>query len=858
MSILSSLYTKKVSAAALKRASQTAKVALALAPKLELLSDADLALGFQGLRTEETDSRREQALAYVREAARRALGTPHYPVQLQGGLMLLQRNIAEMRTGEGKTLTVTIPAAILALEGKGVHVVTANEYLANRDAELMRPVYAALGLSVGATLSSMNVPEKSAAYACDITYGVGSEFGFDYLKDNLSRDSASLVQRQLFSAVIDEVDATLIDEARVPLIIAETAVDTAVMAMALDACVKQLTPEVHYRVNLKERSADLTEEGYLAVEGELAHQGVFSSPGALYDASNLLWVRRLHSAVRAYALYRKNRDYVVENGKVVLIDLGTGRSMADRRLDDGLHEALEAREGLAIEKGTATKATITYQSYFGLYHNLSGLTGTAATDADEFAELYNLTVVIVPTNKPVIRVEREDLVYLTKADKFKAAVALAVERSKKGQPVLVGCASIRDAEVLGQLFSSAGVSHNLLTAKFVAQEAKVIAEAGRPGAVTVATNMAGRGTDFILGGEPPKRDEFPEMVSHASAHREWEQRQAAAVLAGGLFVLGTERNGLRRIDNQLAGRSGRQGAPGEVQFLMSLEDELLKVFGQSRQLGFLRGLLESSQQALGGSSVSKLVTAAQKNVEGYGFASRKALLKYDSVLADQRNSVYSLRAYLLKSGARNHVQVSAQQALQAWLALEMPLDSLPEAWDTPELKERLALDFGLDLPLLRWVTVDEFETEEILERIHESATARIDGLTIGEDQARGLMLEVLDDAWTDHLTMLKELQDNASLKGNTGLNPTSIFNKEAFELFKSFEQGLNQRVANLVLPEGALVARYEEQQAAVARRQEERDAQSRVAAALTEHWIGRNETCPCGIGKRFKDCHGKI
>jgi preprotein translocase subunit SecA len=772
--------------------------------------------------------------------------------------MLLGRNIAEMRTGEGKTLTITIPAAIQALEGKGVHVVTANEYLAARDTEQMRPVYAALGLTVGVTLSSMSTDEKAAAYACDVTYGVGSEFGFDYLKDNLVREQSARVQRGLFVAVIDEVDSILIDEARVPLIIAETAIDYGDMTRALDACVKALVPEHHYLVNLKERSADLTEEGYFAVERDLVERGLLTSSSDLYAPANLLWARRLHSSVRAYALYRKNRDYVVADGKVVLIDAGTGRSMADRRLEDGLHEALEAREGLDIKKGTVTKATITYQSYFGMYRNLSGLTGTAATDAEEFAELYNLKVVVVPTNKPVIRTAVEDLVYLTKDEKFKAAVEVAARRSARGQPVLIGCASIRDAEVLDKMLTAAGLRHNNLTAKHVAREAEIIGEAGRPGAVTVATNMAGRGTDFLLGGEPPRKPAFSNQDEFEKALDGWEKRRQLVVDAGGLFVLGTERNGLRRIDNQLAGRSGRQGAPGEVQFLLSLEDELLKVFGQTQQLAFLRKMLQASKQVLGGNSVSKLVITAQKLFEGHGFAARKALMKYDTVLADQRNALYDLRAQLLEGGAKNHVQVSASQAVDSWASEAMPLDSLPETWDAADLKKNLALEFGLDLPLLRWVAVDEFEAQEIVEKVQAAAAARIEALELDELAARSLVLEVLDEAWAEHLTVLKELQENANLKGNGGLNPGNIFNKEAFELFKSFEQGLNQRMASRVLPTAALADRYVEQQAAAARGQAEQEKQSLVASALGQRWVGRNEPCPCESAKRFKDCHGKL
>lgn len=858
MSLFSTLYTRAVSKKALARAGKIAQVASEQSQDLQTLADAELAQRFQALRELSADARRAPGAALVREAARRALGTPHYLVQLQGGLVLLERKVSQMRTGEGKTLTITLPAAMLALERKGVHVVTANEYLAQRDASLMRPVYESLGLTVGVTLSSMSREEKAAAYACDITYGVGSEFGFDYLKDNLVREATSVAQRPLFAAIVDEVDSILIDEARVPLIIADTSANTADMARAIDQCVKTLSPDTHFIVNLKERTADLTEEGYHAAEQALVRQGHFATEGALYEAANLPWVRRLHSAVKAYALYRRNRDYVVEGGQVVLVDIGTGRSLPGRRLEDGLHEALEAREGVDIKQGSVTRATITYQSYFGLYEHLSGLTGTAATDADEFAELYNLSVIVIPTNKPPARSEREDLVFLTKAQKFQAAVELAKERSAAGQPVLMGCASIRDAELLDALLTKAGVAHNTLTAKHVEREAHIIAEAGRPGTVTVATNMAGRGTDILLGGEPPKQADFDSTEAFEQAKAAWAERRAQVLAAGGLFVLGTERNGLRRVDHQLAGRSGRQGDPGEVQFLLSLEDELLRVFGASSQLAFLRKMLEASGQALGGSAVAKLVVTAQQNVEGQGFAARKALLKYDSVLADQRNAVYALRKGLLRGGARDHILSSASAALEHWVRLEMPEGSFTENWNAGALKKQLALQFGLDLPLLRWISVDELDAEDIASKVLEAGQQRLLSQSLDEDSARHLMLDILDEAWTEHLGMLRELQDNAGLKGNTGLNPTFQFNKEAFELFQSFTKGLEMRAAEMVMPERALAERYAAQQVAAQVKADAQAALGRVHEALEARWVGRNEACPCGSGLRFKDCHGKL
>lgn len=858
MSSFFQFYTKAYSARTLKKYLKVAQESVAQSEALANLPNEALSEQFKALKALPLEERVLPGMALVREASRRALGKPHYPVQLLGGQVLLKRNIAQMRTGEGKTLTITVPAALRALDGKGVHVVTANEYLAARDAELMRPVYSMLGLSVGVTLSSMSKEEKTAAYQCDITYGVGSEFGFDYLKDNMVRHAGDVVQRPLFAAIVDEVDSILIDEARVPLIIADQAADQSEMVIALDKAVARLEPETHFIINLKERTADLTEAGYLQVEELLVEMGVFQKTSDLYLATNLQWVRRLHSAVRARALYRRNRDYVVKDGSVDLVDLGTGRSMPGRRLEDGLHEALEAREGITIKRGTVIRATITYQSYFGLYQHLSGLTGTAATDTEEFSELYQLEVVIVPTNKPVVRIEHEDLVYLTKQDKFRKAVELAKAASDRGQPVLLGCASIRDAEYLDGLLEKAGIEHETLTAKHVAREAAIIAQAGEPGAVTVATHMAGRGTDIILGGEPPVQDEFPDAETYALATQEWELRRDEAKAAGGLLVISTERSGLRRVDNQLAGRSGRQGDPGEVQFLLSLEDELLKVFGTGRQYEMLVATLSKEQgSALGGAAVGGLITTAQQTVEGQGFAARKSLMKFDQVLADQRNAVYGLRQSLLEGQAREWVQEYSSNAVEAWLQANLE-GTQPEQWDLSQLKQELVDQFGLELPLLRWATVEELGTDEVISRIQSAALERLDALEIDEDNARRLALEVLDEAWSEHLGVLKELQDNAGIKTAPGLNAGLLFHKEAFEVFKSFSRGIEARIAALVMPTQALQQRQEALVRAQAEREQQRHAHEAVQKALVERWVGRNEACPCGSGKRFKNCHGRL
>jgi len=860
MNFLHNAYTSGVSKLALRRARHVVVEANLSEQKhpLSTLGPDALKDSFLSLGREPANVRAARGLAHVREAARRALGTPHYDVQLLGGHVLMDGKLAEMRTGEGKTLTITAPAALLALDRKGVHVVTANEYLAQRDAALMRPVYEVLGLSVGVTLSGMSLEEKQAAYACDVTYGVGSEFGFDYLKDNMVAAVGERVQRDLHAAIVDEVDSILIDEARVPLIIAEPASDLAAMVTTLDACVRKLKSGLHFEINLKERTADLTEAGYATVEEYLVQAGTFKAPQELYSANNLVWVRLLHAAVKAYALFRRDRDYVVTDGAVALVDISTGRAMDGRRLNDGLHEALEAREGLNIRSGTVTRATITYQSYFGRYPHLCGLTGTAATDAEEFAEIYNLPTVVIPTNKPTDRSQAEDLVYATKAAKFSAAVGLVKARHEKGQPVLVGCASIRDAELLDSLLTQAGLPHETLTAKHIAREAEIIARAGVPGAITVATNMAGRGTDIHLGGVRPAEAGFEDEAAFQDALTSWQTARAATLAAGGLFVLGTERNGLRRVDNQLAGRCGRQGDPGEVQFLLSLEDELLGVFGRSGQLALLRKMLANSESALGGATVGRLVTAAQQAVELQGFTARKSLLKFDSVLAAQRGAVYELRAHLLTGDALDYVQASSLETVTAWLASNMPDGSFPETWDAGALKRSLAEELGLDAPLLRWISVDELVQEEIAEKILALARERLLAVELTEAEARALAVATLDEAWAEHLTVLKELQDSAGLKSMAGQNAAQQFPKEAFELFQGFKTGVSAQICRTVMPEDSLRKRED----ALRARREARDLaqqnQAKVAEALEQGWIGRNASCPCGSGKRFKDCHGKL
>lgn len=843
-------YFKLTSKKILARADKVAQESLGLEAKAKNLTDAQLREEFQALRQAALQKRYSWGFALVREAARRTIGLAHYRVQLLAGLVLLDGKLAEMKTGEGKTLTITAPAAVLALEGKGVHVVTANEYLARRDAELMRPVYEKLGLTVSFIAAEQTTAEKKAAYACDITYGVGSEFGFDYLRDQIAYSLDEQVQRGHFAAIIDEVDTILIDEARTPLIISAPAPDASGIVLTMDACVRKMRADEHFTVKLKEREVQMLDAGYHLAEQFLVEQGLLQKGADLYAPARLAWVNRLHAALKAHVLFRKDRDYVVHNGAVVLIDEGTGRKMEGRRLQDGLHEAIEAKEGVAISPGTVVKAMTTYQNYFAKYQRLAGLTGTAITEAEEFAEIYNLDTVVIPTNRPVRRVHHEDLVYLTKAQKFEAAVQIALEHSKRGQPVLVGCGSVRDAEVLDRMFSRMNVPHETLTAKFIEREAHIIANAGLPGTITIATNMAGRGTDIMLGGEKPAADDAAALAS-------WQQRHDQVVAAGGLFVLGTERNGIRRVDNQLAGRAGRQGDPGEVQFLLSLEDDLLKAFGQAKSLEMARAYLRESNSALGGKTVKSLIDRAQKSFESEGFAARKTLMMLDKVQAEQRDAVYALRRELLTNGAQVYAHNMVLEALEHWLNANMPVDSFAETWDALSLRAEIQSIFGVEVPLLRWA--EQHEAKEIRHLVTNEIEAKVQSRLeeLGE-RATPLVLSALDELWVEHLQALEELRKNFHFKTKTGLNPVFQYGRDAFELFSEFQKNLALTLAQRILVESLASESSETEHAVLPAVSHILTPEQKVALALEKHWVRRNDPCPCESGKRFKECHGKL
>ncbi len=837
-----------------------------LEPAMRRLSDAELAAKTGEFKQRlaqgaSLDDLLVEAFAVVREVARRTLNMRHFDVQLIGGIVLHQGKIAEMKTGEGKTLVATLPVYLNALEGKGVHVVTVNDYLAKRDAEWMGQIYKFLGLSVGVIVHDLDDDERRQAYACDVTYGTNNEFGFDYLRDNMKFRLQDCVQRGHRYAIVDEVDSILIDEARTPLIISGPSEESTDKYYKINRIIPKLVRgEVikgkepgetyttgDYTVDEKNRTVALTEEGVLKVEKLL---GI----GNLYDPANIEINHHVQQALRAHVLFHRDKDYVVKDGQVIIVDEFTGRLMPGRRWSDGLHQAIEAKEGVKIERENQTLATITFQNYFRMYKKLAGMTGTAETEAAEFEKIYKLEVVVIPTNRPVQRIHHKDLVYLTKAQKFQAAVALAVERSNRGQPVLVGCGSVRDAEVLDRMFTKAGIAHETLTAKFIEREAHIIANAGLPGAITIATNMAGRGTDIVLGGEKPES-------ADEAALQAWRQRHEQVRKAGGLFVLGTERSGIRRIDNQLAGRAGRQGDPGEVQFLLSLEDDLLKAFGRAKSLEMARAYLRASQGALGGSMVKKLIDSAQKSVESEGFAARKNLMLLDKVQAEQRDAIYALRQELLSKGAQHYAYHMVGEAIQNWLNSNMPQDSLPESWNALTLRKDIQNLFGVEVPLLRWSEL--YETDEIRQRVSKSllewADKRLDAL--GE-QVTPLVLSVLDELWVEHLQALEELRQNFQFKTKTGFNPVFQYGKDAFELFTAFEKGLAAALAHRILVESLQsdttdVAGTSTIQAA-APTPWVITPEQKVALALEKAWVRRNDPCPCESGKRFKECHGKL
>ncbi len=876
----------------------------ALEPEFEKLSDSDLKARTEALRKramddESLDNLLPEAFANCREAAKRALGLRAFDVQLMGGIFLHQGNISEMKTGEGKTLVATFPAYLNALTGKGVHIVTVNDYLARRDSEWMSKVYNALGLTCGVVYPQQDEDEKKQAYDCDITYATNNELGFDYLRDNMKSELKDMKQRGHNFAIVDEVDSILIDEARTPLIISGPAQDRSDLYVAIDKVIPDLNDD-HFELDEKTRGVTYTDEGNEFLEQRLHAAGLLPEGQSLYDPESTTVVHHVNQGLRAHKLFTRDKDYIVRDGQVVLIDEFTGRMMQGRRLSEGLHQAIEAKEGCEIQPENVTMASVTFQNYFRLYDKLSGMTGTALTEADEFMEIYGLGVVEVPTNKPIARADDDDAVYRTAKEKFDAIVETIKDANAKGQPILVGTTSIDKSEYLSQLLTDAGVKHNVLNARQHEQEAQIIADAGKLGAVTIATNMAGRGTDIKLGGNvdfqimqaieaDPEGD--PEAVRERieAAH---EADEEAVKKAGGLFVLATERHESRRIDNQLRGRSGRQGDPGRSAFFLSLEDDLMRIFGSERLEKMLSGLGMKEGEAIVHPWVNKSLERAQAKVEGRNFDIRKQLLKFDDVMNDQRKVIFGQRREIMEAQDLSEiVSDMREQVIDDLVDAHMPPKTYADQWDTEGLYAEVIAKLGIDVPVMEWADEEGADNDVIRERLEEAADKHMveKAEAFGQDTMRNIekqiLLQTIDTKWREHLVTLEHLRSVVGFRGYAQRDPLNEYKTESFQLFEGLLDGLRTDVTQKLSQIRPMTEEEQKQMMAQLQEQQKQlqDAASRenasgaatgapaaaAAAAATregfdEHdpatWgnPGRNETCPCGSGKKFKHCHGRL
>ncbi|PFG45241.1 protein translocase subunit secA [Vibrio sp. ES.051] len=875
-------------------------------PTFEALSDEELKAKTVEFRErlekgETLDKLLPEAFATVREASKRVYGMRHFDVQLIGGMVLNAGQIAEMRTGEGKTLTATLPAYLNALSGKGVHIVTVNDYLAKRDAETNRPLFEFLGMTVGVNVPNMPPQEKKEAYQADILYGTNNEFGFDYLRDNMAFRSEDRVQRERFFAVVDEVDSILIDEARTPLIISGPAEDSSELYTRINLLIPHLKKQDkedseeyrgdgHYTVDEKSKQVYLTETGQEYVEELLVENGLMEEGDTLYSPTNISMLHHVNAALRAHVLFERNVDYIVtDEGEVVIVDEHTGRTMPGRRWSEGLHQAVEAKEGVKIQNENQTLASITFQNYFRLYEKLSGMTGTADTEAFEFQSIYGLETVVIPTNKPMIRNDMPDAVYRTEAEKFAAIIEDIKGRVAKGQPTLVGTVSIEKSELLSNALKKAKIKHNVLNAKFHEREAEIIAEAGMPGAVTIATNMAGRGTDIVLGGSWQAKLEGLENPSKEqidAIKAEWKVVHDKVLEAGGLHIIGTERHESRRIDNQLRGRSGRQGDAGSSRFYLSMEDSLLRIFTSERMASLIQSGMEEGE-AIESKMLSRSIEKAQRKVEGRNFDIRKQLLEYDDVANDQRKVVYELRDELMNvDDISDMIEQNREDVLTAIIDEYIPPQSLEEMWDVEGLQERLKADFDLDAPVKQWLEDDDKLYEEALrEKIINLAVKvykekeEVVGAQVLRNFEKSVMLQTLDTLWKEHLAAMDHLRQGIHLRGYAQKNPKQEYKRESFELFEELLEALKTDVITVLsrvrVQQQEEVERMEEQRRAQAE-EASRRAQAQHAAAESqlsgeektdgahqpivrdERKVGRNEPCPCGSGKKYKQCHGKI
>ncbi len=893
---------------------QVVKKINALEPALQALSDEQLQAKTAEFKQrvangEALDDLLHEAFAVVREAGKRVLGMRHFDVQMIGGMVQHAGKISEMRTGEGKTLVATLAAYLNALTGKGVHVITVNDYLAKRDAEWMGRIYRFLGLSVGVNLSQMGHDEKQAAYAADITYGTNNEFGFDYLRDNMVYAKEERVQRGLNFAIVDEVDSILIDEARTPLIISGQAEDHTDLYIKMDAVAPLLTrgeaankitgkegdvDTGDYTVDLKSHQVLLTEAGYERAEEILARMGMLSEGSSLYEPSNILLIHHLYAALRAHNLYHRDQQYVVQEGEVVIVDEFTGRLMSGRRWSDGLHQAVEAKEGVQIQNENQTLASITFQNYFRMYAKLSGMTGTADTEAYEFHQIYGLETVVIPTHRPMVRDDRMDQIYRTSAEKYTAIIADIKDCHSRGQPVLVGTTSIENSELLSSMLDKEKLPHQVLNAKQHAKEAEIVVQAGRPGVITIATNMAGRGTDIVLGGNVErdisviKDDEsIPAAEKEqriAVLRSEWEKRHADVLTAGGLHIIGSERHESRRIDNQLRGRAGRQGDPGSSRFYLALDDQLLKIFAGERLNAIMVRLKMPEGEAIEHPLVTRSLESAQRKVEQRNFDIRKQLLEYDDVANDQRKVIYQQRNELLETeDISETITAMRQGVLYDTFCTYVPAESVEEQWDIPGLEAALLAEWKLKLPVGEWLKSEpELGDNDIFKRIlaaaDEAYAAKVETVdaTAWRGFERNVMLQSLDTHWREHLAALDHLRQGIHLRGYAQKNPKQEYKREAFELFEGLLQSVRMEVTKLLLtieirsedqieqseapPQLENVqyhhADYDEALAsAAATAAEEKPAQPSVRHIDK---IGRNDPCPCGSGKKYKHCHGKL
>ena len=872
----------------------------ALEPSVESLDDAALVARTDEFRKrykdgESLDALLPEAFATVREAARRSLGMRHFDTQLVGGMVLHQGKIAEMRTGEGKTLVATLAAYLNAIPGDGVHVITVNDYLARRDADWMGKVYRFLGLTVGVIYSGQPPEEKKAAYACDVVYGTNNEYGFDYLRDNMAFQSDERMQGKLSFAIVDEVDSILIDEARTPLIISGPAEGSSELYLSINKVIPSLVEQEDeegpgdYSVDEKAKQAFLTEAGHEKAEKLLEELGMLQEGSSLYDVSNISLLHHLNAALRAHKLFQSDVDYIVSNNEVVIIDEFTGRMMQGRRWSDGLHQAVEAKEGVKIQEENQTLASITFQNLFRLYDKLSGMTGTADTEAFEFHQIYGLEVVVIPTNMPANRDDFGDQIFRTVEEKFQAIVDDVQDCKKRSQPVLVGTASIDSSELISNALKKASIKHEVLNAKQHEREAHIIAQAGAPGSITIATNMAGRGTDIVLGGNLDMELAESEDDSRTAAIKEeWQKRHNAVIQSGGLHVIGTERHESRRIDNQLRGRSGRQGDPGSTRFYLSLQDTLMRIFASEKVSGIMQKLGMEEGEAIEHPWVSKAIENAQRKVEGRNFDIRKQLLEYDDVANEQRKVIYQQRNDLMNTDdISENIANIRQDVVESAISAYVVPGSMPEQWDLQHLEEDLEGEFGQQLPLRKWMDEDhELHEESLRERVHAAVDKtyqdKLDlyGNEVMNHLEKAITLQVLDGHWKDHLASMDHLRQGIGLRGYAQKDPKQEYKREAYEMFTSMLERIKHEITTLLArvqlrEENELAemeANMQQQQQQQAMEFNHPDVNAAPSEAIQsaeaedghtpfvrqEKKVGRNEPCPCGSGKKYKQCHGKI